>query len=318
MPEPNGGGNGGNREPNGGGNGGKGGSGGSSTIEEQQELLAAIPITQFAANPATVQPFQTTTVSYVVGPLPDLLQTPVTFSINGQKVGINLSGSASFAISTDTTFVLSGANLITSKAIATTQATVAASQCVSESIPPVVITSLIKSSISKFLSGLPSAPDITVTLSDQTISIQLSITLPSGDGTISIAIDIGVGPVDIAGQSGESVVVNDQGVTVSVHLNTVLNVDSFCSDGMQAIAQPLIQIIVDNLVLQALQSQINQQISSTISKAQKADPTHRTFVLTTFALTSDGVSYQVCPATPTSPGRGGGPLPGGGGPLPVA
>jgi hypothetical protein len=317
MPEPNGGGNGGNREPNGGGKGGSGGSG-SGTIEEQQELLADIPVTQFAANPATVQPFQTTTVSYVVGPLPDLLETPVTFSINGQKVGSNLSGSASFAISTDTTFVLSGANLITSKAIATAQATVAASQCISESIAPVVITSLIKTNINKYLSGLPSAPDITVTLSDQTISIQLAITLPSGDGTINVAIDIGVGPVDVAGQSGESVVVNDQGVTVSVHLNTILNVDSFCSDGMQAIAQPLIQIIVDNLVLQAIQGQIIQQISGTISSAQKADPTHRTFVLTTFGLTSEGISYQVCPATPTSPGEGGGPLPGGGGPLPVA
>jgi hypothetical protein len=298
-------------QPNGGPNGGNGGSGGSTIIEEQQELLAGIPVTQFAANPATVQPFQTTTVSYQVGPLPDLLATPVTFAINGQKVGSNLSGSASFAIATDTTFVLSAANRITGIAIATTQATVNASQCSSGSIAAVVITSLIKTTINQYVSGLPSAPDITVTLSDQTISIQVSITLPSGDGTINIAVDIGVG------QSGENVLVSDQGVTVAVHLNTVLNVESFCSDGMQAIAQPLIQIIVDNLVVPVLQQQINQQISNAISVAEQADPTHRTFVLTTFALNSEGVSYQVCPTNPTNPGRGE-PLPGGGGPLPVA
>jgi hypothetical protein len=279
-------------QPNGG-NGGKGGSGVNSTIIAQQlQLLKDIIVTQFTASPATVQPFQTTTVSYQVQPLPNALFVPVTFSISGQKVGVELSGSATFPVTTNRTFELIATNPVTDTVIATTQVAVNPSQCSSGTIPGIGITSEIKTKIDQGFAGFLSGTGSTVTLSDELISIQISINPPGGGGTMNIAVEIGVY------QNGQSFSVIDQSVTVQVHLNTDLNVSSWCSDGMQQIVQPFMKHIVDNEIVPAIVDGITTQINSAISAAEQADPTHRTYVLTTFALTIEGVSFQVCPSTP--------------------
>jgi hypothetical protein len=288
--------------PNGG-NGGKGGSAGNSTIiAQQQQLFHDIQVTQFSANPATVQPFQTTTVSYQVQPLPDALAVPVTFSISGQKVGDALSGSATFPVSIDTTFYLTATNSVTAVAIATTQVTVNPSQCRSGSIPGVGITSAIRTQINQGFVGFTSGAGSTVTLSDGLISIQIPLNLPSGAGTMNIAVVIAVN------QNGQKFSVTDQSVTVQVHLNTNLNVESWCSNGMQEIVQPFMKHIVDNEIIPAIVAEITTQINNAISAAEQSDPTHRAHVLTTFALTIEGVSFLVCPSTPGNI-VGGGPLP---------
>lgn len=279
-------------------NGGNGGNAGSTTIDEQLQLLGDIQVSQFAASPATVQPFQTTTVSYQVQPLPTALVVPVTFSINGQKVGDGLSGSATFPVITSTPFVLHAANTVTEKVIATTQVTVNASQCRPGTIPGLGITSTIKTKIDTGFAGYTSGTGSTVTLSDGLISIQIPINLPSGDGTMQIAVEIAVT------QSGQSFSVTDQSVTVEVSLTTELNVGSWCSDAMQKLVQPFMQHIVDNEIIPDIIYSITTQINDAIRAA--ADQTHLTYALATFALTINGVSFLVCPSTSNIVG---GPLP---------
>lgn len=134
MPKPNGG---------KGGNSGDGGNPNPITIAGQLQLLNDIQVIEFACSPATVQPFQTTVVSYAVEPLPIGLDLPVTFSINGNKVGTGHSGSFSFSVNTDTTFKLLAANKVTSADIATTQVTVDPSQCSPGTILGIIIASQI-------------------------------------------------------------------------------------------------------------------------------------------------------------------------------
>src|SRR5581483_217043 len=227
-------------------NGGNGGGPTNAIIEQQLQLFGDIVVSKFAASPANVQPFQTTTISYQVQALPNALVRPVTFSINGQKLGSGLSGSATFPVSINTTFELRAANHITGMAIATTPVTVNQSQCRPGSIPGIGITAAIKTNVDQGFAGRISGTGSTVTLSDGVISIQIPINLPGGAGTMNIAVQIGVY------QSGQSFSVTDEAVTIQVHLNTDLNVDSWCSNGMQELVQPFMQHIVDNEIIPAI------------------------------------------------------------------
>ena len=285
------------REPNGG-NGGDSGDGGNTnpvTIAGQLQLLRDIQVIQFACSPATVQPFQTTTVSYAVQPLPIGLDLPVTFSINSQKVGTGHSGSLSFSVNTDTTFNLLAANKVTSADIASTQVTVDPSQCNSKTIDGTIIAALITASINSGFGSFTTGS--TVTLTDYgEILVHIPCTLPRGAGTMTIDFTIDVRQ----SQSPPGFSVTRLSLTSVVHLNTDLNVDSWCSNGMQELVQFFMQHIVDYEIIGAqgqggLVDQIGQQINSTIKEAEQSDPAQRTFTLTTFALTSAGISYQVCP-----------------------
>lgn len=282
------------REPNGG-NSGDGGNPNPVTIAEQLQLLNDIRVIQFACSPTTVQPFQTTTVSYAVQPLPIGLDLPVTFSINGHKVGTGHSGSFNFSVNTDTTFSLLAANKVASADIASTQVTVDPSQCSPGSIPGILISAQISAAIDKGFGSFTTGS--TVTLTDYgAILVHIPCTLPSKAGTMTIDFVIDVGQ----SQSPPGFFVTRQSLTSIVHLYTDANVDSWCSNGMQELVQFFMQHIVDYEIIGGqgqggLADQIAQQINSTINAAEQADPTRGTFVLTTFALTSAGISYQVCP-----------------------
>lgn len=69
------------REPN-----GDGGTPNSTVIAEQQQLLSFIEVLKIVAGPTSVEPFQSTTVSYQVK-LSTTLKVPVSFSINGKSSG---------------------------------------------------------------------------------------------------------------------------------------------------------------------------------------------------------------------------------------
>ena len=269
------------------------GDGGGTTnteIEQQLQLLRAIQVIKFAASPANVQPFQDTTVSYQVK-LPTNLKVPVKFSIGTESFGGALAGSATFPITVNTTFGLHAATAITSLDIATTAVTVDAAQCRPGSIAGLLITAGLKSSVDQSFTGKLRGTGSVVSLGAGAISIQIPLNL-DGQGTMDIDVEL------FAQQNGQSAQVGDTSVTVGIHLNTDLNVGSWCSNAMVKIVQPFMQHIVDNELVPALSQQIQGQINGAITSAQQGDPFHRTFELTSFVLNTDGVSFLVCPTSP--------------------
>lgn len=257
-------------------------------VEEQQALLAQIQVIKFTASPANVEPFQNTTVSYQVK-LPATLKLPLTFIVNQKTLGHGVEGSGTFTISASTTFELYVATNLTGRNIAATKVTMDQSQCRTETIPGIAITAELKTQIDQSFAGNISGTGSTVTLGTGVISIQIPVNL-DGQGTMNMDIELGVA------QSGQSVTVTDNSVTVKIHLNTIANVGSWCSDAMQTVVQPFMQHITDSEIVPQIQQKLMQQVSNLITSTEQSDPTHRTFVLTAFALTADGASFMVCPS----------------------
>jgi hypothetical protein len=261
--------------------------GNTTAVEEQQALLAKIQVIKFTANPANVEPFQNTTVSYQVK-LPAGLGLPLTFFVGQKTLGHGVEGSGAITITSTTTFQLYVATNLTGRNIASTKVTMDQSQCQQGSIPGIGIVAALKTQIDQSFAGQISGTGSTVTLGAGVISIQIPVNL-DGEGTMNIDIELGVA------LNGKDVAVTDTSVTVKIHLNTVANVDSWCSNAMQQIVQPFMQHITDNEIVTAIHKQIMDQIGDLITSAKQSDPTHRTFALTAFTLTADGASFQVCP-----------------------
>ena len=267
-------------------------------IKEQQQLLSEIQIVKFAAAPARVQPFQDTTVSYQVK-LPTTLKVPVTFSIETQNFGHALSGSGNFPVTVNTTFALHAATAITARNIATAPVTVDTAACRSGNIAGIFITAGLKSSLDQSFAGRTRGGGSVVNLGAGTISIQIPLNL-DGQGTMDIDVEL------FARQNGPTILVGDNSVTVKIHLDTDLNVGSWCSNAMVKIVQPFMQHIVDNEMVPALTQQIMGQINGLITSAQQGDRFHRTFELTSFVLNADGATFMVCPTSPSIVVGGGG------------
>jgi hypothetical protein len=280
-------------------NEGNNGNPNTTVIEEQLQLLREIQVIKFTASPANLQPFQNTTVSYQVK-LPTALKVPVTFSINGRALGTGLQNSASFSLTSSTTFELHAATSLTGLNIASAPVTVNLSQCQTGSIPGLFITASLKSNIDQSFAGRTRGTGSVVTLGSGTISIQIPLTLGGDNGTMDLDVELA------AAQNGQTVSVTDTSVTVSIHLNTNLNVDSWCSNAMQGIVQPFMQHIVDAEIVPAISQQLMSQINQLISSAEgSGGPLHRDFALTSFSLTSDGAAFTVCPTTPSILSAGG-------------
>lgn len=264
-------------------------------VEQQQSLLAQIQILKFTATPSTVQPFQDTTVSYQVK-LPAALKTPLTFTVNQKSLGHAVEGSGTFPITANTTFNLYAATNLTGRVIASTNVAMNTAQCRMGSIAGAIIAAALKSNIDGSFAGRLTGTGSTVTLGAGTISIAIPVNL-NGEGSMTLDVGLGVA------QSGESVAVTDNSVTVQIHLNTILNAGSWCSNAMQTVVQPFMQHIVDNEIVPAISQQLTQQINGLIQTAeQSTGPVHRTFALTTFALNSDGATFTVCPTMPVAIG----------------
>lgn len=268
---------------------GDGGGPTNTEIEQQLTLLRAIQVIKFAASPASVEPFQDTTVSYQVK-LPTNLKTPVTFSVGTHSFGSALSGSTSFPVTVNTTFGLHAATSITGLNIATAGVSVNTAQCRSGSIPGLIISAGLKSNLDQSFAGRLRGNGSVVTPGAGTISIQIPLNL-DGQGTMDIDVELSVR------QNGQGVLVGDNSVTVGIHLNTDLNVGSWCSNAMVKIVQPFMQHIVDNELIPGLSAQITTQINNLITSAEQGDRTHRTFELTSFVLNGDA-TFMVCPTTP--------------------
>ena len=257
-------------------------------VEEQQALLAKIQVIKFIASPANVEPFQNTTVSYQVK-LPATLGLPLTYTVNEKTLGHGVEGSGTFTINETTTFQLYVATTLTGRFIASTLVTMDQSQCQPISFSAAIVAALLKTQIDQSFAGTISGTGSTVTLGAGQISIQIPVNL-DGNGTMNIDIELGVA------QDGQNVTVTDNSVTVKIHLNTVANVGSWCSDAMQKIVQPFMQHITDNEIVTQIEQQLMKQINGLITSAEQSDPTHRTFLLTAFTLTADGVSFLLCPS----------------------
>jgi hypothetical protein len=267
---------------------GKGGIPVLTPVEEKEALLAQIQVVKFTAAPANVEPFQNTTVSYQVK-LPAALKFPLIYSVNQKELGDAAEGSGVFAITANTTFQLYVSAGPIGRILATTQVTMDQSQCKMAFLSAAAIAALLEPQIDQSFTGTLAGAGSTVTLGAGLISIQIPVNL-QGQGTMNIDIELGVA------QSGQSVIVGDDSVTVKIHLNTDANVGSWCSNAMQQVVQPFMQHIVDNEILTAIQDMVTTQLSDFITSTEQSDPAHRTFALASFSLTAAGASFMVCPS----------------------
>ena len=255
---------------------------------QQFQLLGDIQIVSFVANPSRLQPFQKTTISYQVK-LPTALKVPVKLAIGTQAVN-GLHGSADFTLTSTTPFHLFASTELVSRSIATLTVTVDQSECRPGSISGLGLAAVIKANVDQSFTGRLRGNGSTVLLGAGTISIAVPLTL-GGTRTMDIDIELAVAKAD------QNVSISST-VTVKVNLDTAPDVDSWCSNASAKIVQPFMLHIVEKELVPAMHQQLMDQINGLISSAEKTDRLRRQFALTSFALTSDGVTFMVCPTTP--------------------
>lgn len=268
-------------------------------IQEQQfELLGDIQVITFAANPATIRPFGTTTVTWHVK-LPTALKAPVKLTI-GNKPVQGLSGSITFSFDVTTQINMVAATALVDRSIKSLTVMVDTAECrTNNSIPGFGITGQIKQALDAGFTGRLRGNGTTVTLGFGTISAKTPITL-GGSRTMDIDIELAVG------MSQHAPTVRSTSVGVSINLDTAADVESWCSNASAQIAQPFMQHIVDNELVPGVLKAFNDNVNGVITAAEKADRMHRHFELTAFTLNGDGVQFTVCPTTPgiTTTGQG--------------
>jgi hypothetical protein len=294
MTEPNGG-----HEPN----GGNGDGGGTSTNAQKQqyELLGFIQILSFTASPPQVTPFEPTTLSWSVR-LPTNLHVPVSLTVAGQT-SHGTSGNATAAPFATTEYGLAAETAIVSRVIGALTVPVDGSACKSGQIPGIVITNRVKEAITEQFQGSSDfslrGNGVSVDLSDTiAINIPLSLNIPDWfDATMTIAIQIEVGmqgvppQASIFAQASTNVDVSWEWYSTLLSLG----ITSAVADGMQKIAQAFMSEIAQNQIASAIADEVNGQVQALATGAQQGDPGGRAFKLTSLTVTSDGITFTVCP-----------------------
>lgn len=289
-------------EPNGGGENGDGGP--SHTAQEQQyQLLGFIQIDSFAANPPSVKPFQPSTISWSVR-VPQTLHVPVSILVAGQK-STGSTGSVTVTPFASTEYGMTAETLIISRVIGALTVVVDDSECKSATIRADDIVLVIEGAVREALGGSSdfslSGDGVQVTVNPGVISthISLSINVPDWfDPTMNISADIHVGPGGVV--PNLSLVVQTGSVDVNIDQAWYSEALSLgASAGIAAIVEKVSQIflaeIVDAQVTPLIASGIQDRIDGLLKDSHDADPAHRTFVLTSLSMGTDGVTFAACP-----------------------
>lgn len=281
--------------PTNGGNGGDGGGGGN-TEEQQYELLGFTRIDNFSANPSPVNPFGTTTLSWEVT-WPSHLHSEVTVRVAGNEVeGVSpgtLSGSATVTLSQTTIFGLVAKTPAVQRLIGDLTVPVNESECKKISFPAFVLTNQIKQAIDQALQGRLSGNGSTVTPGDPGdgfISIAMTLNL-QGQDTMDISMKLEIQVEDPA-HTGGQIVMTALGVVTDVHLSGIA---SLCEGACSQIAQAFMTEIANNQIIPGILSGLNGQVQQAATSAQTADPQNREFVLTSLTLTSNDLTFVICP-----------------------
>lgn len=294
-------------------NGGSGGDGNppASAINEERELLGYIEVLSFTADPAQVEPFQATTLSWSVQ-LPTRLTVPVEIGVPGQ-MSYQTSGTATVNPVSTTEYVLTAKTAITSLGLSSTvTVTVDQSDCVSGNIPGTEITGNFRNQIASMFQGGSnySLGDYTVNINeaDSTIDINVPLVIEvpdwfNGNMTMSGSIYItqqGLPP-------NASVLVQSRNVTADVSWSWYSDILSFgntasAGAGMTQLAQVFLDEIVAQQVVAPMQSIVNQQIQDSIEAAQLAHQGAGPYVLTSVGWDANqNLSWTLCPLSEPGP-----------------
>ena len=73
----------------------------------------------------------------------------------------------------------------------------------------------------------------------------------------------------------------------------------FVENGMSKLGEVLMSEIVTSELVPKVNRSFNDQIDKATKEAQEADPQHRTYALTFFELSSNGIKFKVCPKQPS-------------------
>jgi hypothetical protein len=208
---------------------GGGGNGNQIEAERQRVLLGTIRVVSFAANPTTVTPFGTTTLSWQVQ-VPTNLNFPVSIIVNGQQVGT--SGTLTVTVVTQTEVQLAAASPLASVPLKALPLTLDQSGCQPLSLPATLVTGSLQQQLTDRFSGSKSftlrAGGVTVTPFDDyvNVAIPLDLHVPDWfDATMDIAIELGIATTaDIS-----SVVVTQPSTNVNINWTWIQNIVG-CSD----------------------------------------------------------------------------------------
>jgi hypothetical protein len=278
------------RSTNGGGNGNQ------IEAERQRLLLETIQVVSFAANPTTVTPFGTTTLSWQVQ-VPTDLNFSVSIIVNGQQVGT--SGTLTVTVVTQTEVQLGAASSLSSVPLKTLPLTLDQSGCQPLSLPVNLVTADLQQQLTNRFSGSKSftlrAGGVTVTPFDGfvNVAIPLDLHVPDWfDATMDIAFELGIAMT--ADQS--SVAVTQSSTNVNINWTWLQNIVG-CSDFGAKLSQAFFGDIVESEIAPQLAQQINQLIKSAATVQEQSDPQHRTFALTAFSFGTPDINFTLCPQT---------------------
>jgi hypothetical protein len=249
----------------------------------------------FAANPTTVTPFGTTTLSWQVQ-VPTDLNFSVSIFVNGQKVGT--SGTLIITVVTQTEVQLGAASPLASVPLKTLSLTLDQTGCQPLAAPVNLVTGVLQQQLTNRFSGSKSftlrAGGITVTPFDGyvNVAIPLDLHVPDWfDATMDIAIELGIA---MAGQS--LVAVTQPSTNVNINWTWIQNIAG-CSEFGAKLSQAFFSDIVENEIAPQLAQQINQLINSAATVQEQSDPQHRTFALTAFSFGTPDINFTLCPQT---------------------
>ena len=265
--------------------------------EQQFVLLGFIQVVEFAANPAAVMPFGTTTLSWQVT-LPTTLHVPVTLIVAGKRGAPSATAGSTTATLTDTaTFSLTAATEIVSRVIKTLTVPVDQSDCkIFPTVRATVVTQQIADALNARFSGgsrftlRSGGTQVLPVLGGVNITIPLHLNIPhwfDADMDITILLRIWMKTVGT---------VTVDPLSTEVHVDWTWFQDlAGCTSFGEKLSQALMSDIVANELAPAIAQRINDQVQSFAVGQQNADPLHRTFVLTSFAFGPDGFGFTVCP-----------------------
>jgi hypothetical protein len=295
-----------NEGPNGNENGGNN----SAAKERVYELLGAIQVLNYTANPTKVKPGGTTKLSWEVK-LPQALPV-VTLIVGGQKVQ-GLSGSVTVSVgpytagsgSTVAEFGLTAETPSVSRMIAAVTVAVDTSECKKLSIPRLILVGLIKQGLQEQLQG-----NSQISVDGNGISVLMGDTLPqpvSGSIFIEIPLKLNVpdwfdATMDIkiwltVGIDNQNNQVPVTAPVVDVHVSwTWLQDLAGCTEFGQKIAQALMTIIAQDALAPAISQKLNTQVQGFANTAQANDtPRHRKYGLTSVDTWDDPITFTLCP-----------------------
>jgi hypothetical protein len=273
--------------------------------ERVRAASQGVVVRKFTVTPDAVETGDGVTVSWDVT-LPD---TPAEMQLmlNGQVV--TTIGHQSFTNLTRTTvFTLSVVIDGAETRLLLRGVRVDPKDCQWDSIDPIIIKASLKPEFDARFSGSSQfslrGTGTVVTLDNGHITIAVPVTIkadPWFDADMDVTIRLAV--VQIGTSAGSPIRIFAPQVSLDVSWTFFENLASlgcgvFVENGMSKIGQAFLANIVDAELVPKVAQGFNDQVNRAIDSLEKADPQHRTYVLSFMELSSQGLRLKLCPQTP--------------------